>query len=78
MSKGTILRIVQAVALIAAGVWLLSGCGEFSEYVNEDYTWSGTLTEVPFTLKDGREITCVTFENNARSGGGIDCDWGEG
>lgn len=73
MSKGAAIRILQAIALVAAGAWLLAGCGEVTG-VNEEHGWNGTMTEVPFTLDDGRKITCVTFEGNG--GAGLSCDWG--
>lgn len=72
MSK-RVQTVALALAGIAAVVWLFAGCGEVTG-VNEEHGWNGTMTEVPFTLDDGRKITCVTFE--ATNGSGLSCDWG--
>lgn len=75
MSKGTAIRILQAVALVAAGVWLLAGCGEVTGGGASEITYSGTLREETITLSDQREVTCITLATSA-GGAGLSCDWG--
>lgn len=63
MMAVAILMVVGLVALGIAACGNAPGTGEYND------KWP--ITERTFTLKNGRIITCVTY-----NGQGIDCDWG--
>lgn len=70
----------RKIALTAAGLaasFGLIGCGaDTGTFDTEDDSTvenPANIKEQQITLRDGRIITCVTY--NQYRGGGIDCDW---
>lgn len=68
------------VAAFAAGVtgWVVSACGaqaaDDGRLDQGDSNYRDYLTEVHVTLKNGRDITCIS-QMTAGGSGGLSCDW---
>lgn len=62
---------IWASATVALALTALVGCSSAPEApVDGGY---GGLSEHAITLKDGRTITCVVFQEYSK--GGVSCDW---
>lgn len=62
---------MMAAGVLAVGL-ALTGCSAEDRVRNGD-----DLRETSITLGDGRQITCVVYDDSRYAQGGVSCDWGD-
>lgn len=78
-------RTIIYIILILISLWLVTFSFGTTEDENKETVQNGVLVEHSMKLKDGRNVTCVTFNEEDNQKGlyrddeysqkGLSCDW---
>lgn len=67
-------RTIIYIILILISLWLVTFSFGLIEEENKEDVQNGVLVERSIELEDGRNVTCVTF-NEEDTQKGLSCDW---